>query len=124
LLKKDKKHKEAVDLFEQMVSRELPYSKFYTSNFIVDEVVTFILYEQGHGEAVKALEVLRGSPFLDVLHVSGDVEARADKEFKKYEDHRISYTDCTTKALMDVHGIDTVFSFDADFEILGMQRIP
>lgn len=112
-----------MDLFKQMISRALPYSKFYTSNFIVDEVVTFILYTQGHGEAVKALEILRGSRFLDVLHVSEDVESRADKEFKKYEDHRISYTDCTTKALMDIHGIDTVFSFDKDFEIMGMQRM-
>jgi len=107
-----------------MVKRELPYSKFYTSNFIVDEVVTFILYEQGHDEAVKALEILRGSPFLDILHVSGEIEARADKEFKKYEGHTVSYTDCTTKVLMDTHEIDTVFSFDIDFEIMGMHRIP
>lgn len=124
MLKKDKKHTEAVDLFDRIVSRELPYSKFYTSNYVVDEVVTFILYSQGHGEAVKALEILRGSPFLDVLHVSEDIEARADEEFVKYQGQRISYTDCTTKALMDVHGMDTVFSFDRDFEILGMQRIP
>ncbi len=124
MLKKDAKHEEAVDLFEQMVKRELPYSKFCTSNYVVDEVVTFILYQQGHGEAVRALEILRGSPFLDILHVSGEVEAGADKEFKKYEGHRISYTDCTTKVLMDIHGMDTVFSFDMDFEIMGMQRIP
>lgn len=113
-----------MDLIEQIVNRELPYSKFYTSNYIVDEVVTFILYQQSHSEAVKALEILRGSPFLDVLHVSEGIEARADKEFKKYEDHRISYTDCTTKALMDVHGIDTVFSFDMDFEVMGAHRVP
>ncbi len=124
MLKKDKKHKEAVHLFEQIVNRELPYSKFLTSNYIVDEVVTFILYEQGHVEAVQALEILRGSPFLDILHVSEDIEARADEEFVKYEGQRISYTDCTTKVLMDVHGIDTVFSFDTDFEILGAHRIP
>lgn len=107
-----------------MVKRELPYSKFYTSNYVIDEVVTFILYEQGHGEAVKALEILRGSPFLNILHVSEDVEARADKEFKKYAGHRISYTDCTTRVLMDIHEIDTVFSFDMDFEIMGTHRIP
>ncbi len=124
MLKKDKKHKEAVDLFEQMVMRELPYSKFYTSNYVVDEVVTFILYEQGHGEAVKALEILRGSPFLDVLHVSEDVEMIADEEFEKYDGHKISYTDCTTKILMDIHEIGTVFSFDMDFEIMGAHRIP
>ncbi len=124
LLKKDKKHREAVRLFEQMVSRELPYSKFYTSNYVVDEVVTFILYEQGHSEAVKALEMLRGSPFLDILHVSEEVETRADQEFEKYEGHKISYTDCTTKILMEMHEIETVFSFDMDFEIMGAYRIP
>lgn len=113
-----------MNLFEQMVDRELPYTKFYTSNYIVDEVVTFILYEQGHGEAVKALEIIRGSPFLEILHVSEEIEARADEEFKKYEGQRISYTDCTTKVLMDIHEMDTVFSFDMDFEILGAHRIP
>ncbi len=106
------------------MKRDLPYSKFYISNYVIDEVVTFILYELGHGEAVRALEVLRGSTFLDVLHVSEDVEAVADKEFAKYEGQRISYTDCTTKVLMDIHSIETVFSFDADFEIMGVHRIP
>lgn len=61
---------------------------------------------------------------LRIVHVTEDDERRADEAFLKYADHRVSYTDCTSKVLMERLGIDTVFSFDRDFETMGVSRIP
>ncbi len=56
--------------------------------------------------------------------MTDEVEASADEVFRRYAPSRISYTDCTTKVLMDQEGIDTAFTFDRDFEDLGFRRIP
>lgn len=96
----------------------------FTSNFVIDEVLTFLLCERGHKDASQVLRSLRSDPSLRVLHVSEDVEAMADEEFLRFSDQTISYTDCTTKVLMREHDISTVFSFDRDFEVMGLIRIP
>jgi len=90
----------------------------------VDETVTRILYERGHRDALTILGLLRGDPSLRILHVSEDLEPDIDREFARYRDSTISYTDCSSKVLMERHGIPTVFSFDEDFEVMGLTRIP
>ncbi len=91
---------------------------------MVDEVLTFLLYEAGSRVALEMLTLLRSSPTLRLLHVTETVEAEADALFRRFASSRVSYTDCTTKALMDREGIAAAFSFDRDLEILGAQRIP
>lgn len=86
--------------------------------------MTRILYERGHRDAVTVLGLLRGDPSLRVLHVSEDLESEVDREFARYRQSTVSYTDCSSKVLMVHHGISTVFSFDSDFEIMGLARIP
>ena len=102
----------------------MPYPFQYTSNYVIDEVATFVLYEAGPRLATDALRRIRSSPTLRVLHVTEEVESLADAVFERFASSRVSYTDCTTKVLMEGEGIETAFSFDRDLEILGFQRIP
>src|SRR5206468_50356 len=111
----DPRHRESVDVFRRISDRTLPYRLLFTSNYVVDETLTRLLYEAGHPAAVQGLHLLRGSTVLRIVHVTQDDEQRADEIFLKYTDHRISYTDCTSVAVMERLGIDTVFSFDRDF---------
>ena len=120
----DPRHRESVDVFRRISDRTLPYRLLFTSNYVVDETLTRLLYEAGHPAAVQGLHLLRGSTVLRIVHVTQDDEQRADEIFLKYTDHRISYTDCTSVAVMERLGIDTVFSFDRDFETMGRSRIP
>ena len=120
----DPYHEEATDTFLGISRGDLPYRILYTSNYIIDETVTFLLYEAGERVAVEVLRALRSSPNLVLLHVSGEVEAVADDVFSRYASSRISYTDCTTKVLMEMESIDTAFAFDRDLEVLGFHRIP
>lgn len=120
----DRYHDQATETFTKISQRQLPYRFQYTSNFVIDEVATFILYEAGPRLAMDTLRRIRSSPSLRILHVTEDVEVQADAVFERFASSRISYTDCTTKVLMDREGIGTAFGFDRDLETLGFKRIP
>jgi len=110
--------------FSDISQGALPYTLLYTSNYVIDEAVTFLLYDTGPRVAVELLRALRSSPNLIVLHVSEQVEDAADQVFERFASSRVSYTDCTTKVLMERESIETAFSFDRDLEVLGFHRIP
>ncbi len=86
--------------------------------------MTRILCDRGHRDALTILGFLRGDPSLRTLHVSEELEPEIDRQFARYRDSAISYTDCSSKVLMEHHGIATIFSFDEDFEVMGLARIP
>src|SRR5207249_5326895 len=104
--------------FRRLSKGDLPYRLHYTSNYVVDETVTFLLYQRGPRPALETLRRIRSSPTLRVLHVSEEVEHEADDVFRRHASSRISYTDCTTRVLMKRESIDTAFSFDRDLEVL------
>ena len=120
----DKYHDAATATFQAISRRELPFRLQYTSNYVVDEAVTLILYQAGPRLGVDTLHRIRASPSLRVLHVTPEVEAEADRVFGRFATSRVSYTDCTTKVLMDRESIGVAFSFDRDLEVLGFRRIP
>jgi len=120
----DRYHGEAAETFAKISRRELPYRFQYTSNYVVDEVATFIRYEAGPRLATDTLRRIRSSPSLRVLHVTEDVESMADRLFERFVSSRVSFTDCTTKVLMERESIDTTFTFDKGLEVLGFRRIP
>ena len=123
-LRDDRFHSDAVAVFEGLSRGRYPFRLFFTSGYIVDETVTFLLYQAGARVAISALELIRKSPVLRVLHVSEAVETEADAAFRRYASSGVSYTDCTTQVLMHRQGIETAFSFDRDLEKLGFQRVP
>lgn len=120
----DKYHDAAMATFQAISRRELPFRFHYTSNYVVDEAVTLILYQAGSRLGVDTLRRIRASPSLRVLHVTPEVEAEADRIFGRFAPSRVSYTDCTTKALMDRESINVAFSFDRDLDVMGFRRIP
>ena len=123
-LRDDRYHADAIGVFDGISKARHPFRLLYTSNYVVDETVTFLLYEAGAQVAVPVLDLIRSSPSLRVLHVSEEVEGEADAAFRRYASSGVSYTDCTTQILMRREGIDTAFSFDRDLETLGFQKIP
>lgn len=44
--------------------------------------------------------------------------------FEKYNDKQLSFTDCTSFALMKSMGINDVFTFDEDFRKMGFNIMP
>ena len=123
-IKNDTNHEAAKQVFHELSRRKLPYRLLYTSNFVVDETLTFLLYRAGAPTALAVLTWIRESPNVRVLQVSEEIDPTVDREFRRYASSGVSYTDCTTKVLMERESIETAFSFDRDLEVLGFRRIP
>lgn len=49
---------------------------------------------------------------------------RAWELFRRYDDKVLSFTDCTSLAVMDRLELDTAFTLDHDFEALGYIIVP
>jgi len=101
------------------------YNRLYTSNYVLDESVTHILYRRKrHDHALRMLDLITNSRYITMLWVTDDAQNRAIFLFRKYTDQILSMTDCTSAVLMNDYGIDTIFTFDSDFKALGFKTIP
>jgi predicted nucleic acid-binding protein len=93
----------------------------YVSDYLYDETVTLTLKRAGSFAAARRIgERIRGiDPYpkaYELLRVSAAVFDDAVTVFERYDDQSLSFTDATTVALRRRHDIDTVLSFDDDFD--------
>ena len=95
---------------------------FVTTNFVIDETLTLIRYHLGHTIAVQfwqQFQELVADELVDYIHVDAAVEQAAWQIFEKYDDQNLSFTDCTSFAVMRRHGLTEVFTGDHHFRIMG-----
>jgi len=93
----------------------------YTSNYVIDEVITLIRSRVGHDAAVafiKGFEISR----INVLRITEIDEDSAKNIFTKYKDKQFSFTDCTSFALIDRYAINAVMSLDEHFGQYGYRH--
>lgn len=92
----------------------------HVSDYVYDEVVTLTLKRGSFGPAKRLGERVRGAgsypQVYEMLRVSRAVFMDAITLFEQYDDQQLSFTDATTIALYERHAIDTVLSFDDDFD--------
>ena len=98
--------------------------KLVTSNFIFDETVSLCLYRLGHEAAKAAGAVLMDPNSVDFIRVTAQDEQAAWSHFLDHDDHRFSFTDCTSFAVMRRLGLDKALALDADFRIEGFLVVP
>lgn len=99
-------------------------ASFVTSNFVLDETYTRLRRRAGSKVAIEFGEKIQAGKEIKIIFIDRTVEKRAWDIFKKYQDQRFSYTDCTSFALMEARKIREAFAFDKDFAIFGFQTIP
>jgi predicted nucleic acid-binding protein len=88
----------------------------FTSNFVLTETYTLINVRAGRHAAVSFMDRNEQSG-INILRVTEETEENAGAIFRKYDLPRLSFTDCTSFALINAHRIDHVFSFDEHFRI-------
>ena len=118
----DKYHKQASKTMKAIQDGSIPLTRFYTSDFVFDESMTFIkcvLHKLEMAETIG--EALRESPFTSMLRVDETVFDKAWQRCKK--DSGSSFTDCTSYILMERHGINTCFTYDSHFKSAGYQTL-
>lgn len=121
---KDNNHIPAVRFLENIKNGKAGIRKIITSDYIIDETLTRIRYSVGHRQAVEWGKDILASNVVEKLNVDGEIFGLAWELFETYDDKRLSFTDCTSFAIMKKRGIEKVFSFDGDFERLGFNLLP
>jgi len=70
------------------------------------------------------LDLIPNTQHITILWVTESVQNEAIYIFRKYTDQLLSITDCTSAILMNDYNIDSIFTFDGDFEVFGFETIP
>ncbi|TEU11637.1 MAG: PIN domain-containing protein [Anaerolineales bacterium] len=71
------------------------------------------------------MQEIAASGALEIVTVTPEIEQAAWQLFERYDTvPYLSYTDCTTFAVMQQRGITTVFTGDEHFQILGFTIRP
>lgn len=114
----DVNHSKALDLIKKIATGRL--GSAYTSDYIFDEAVTTALIRTKKPETALTLgKMIQGeltAPFIVILRVNTTAFEKAWKLFSRYAERGLSFTDCTSIALMNIKNIETIASFDTDFD--------
>lgn len=98
-------------------------AKLVTSNYVLDECYTLIGVRCGLEVAREFRELLAGSgEEIKVMRVTLADELAAWDWFEKNWS-KLSFTDCTSFALMSRLGLTSFFGFDDHFERAGFDRV-
>lgn len=123
--KKDIHYKEAIAFKDEIKNKRY---RLYTSNFVLDETYTLLLANVGYKktiESIKRIAALRNKGLLHVIKVTEDIEDPALLIFERFNKDKFwSFTDCTSKAIMETLNIEESFSFDRNFEQMGFIKRP
>lgn len=114
----DRWHIAAVSTLKQI--REAN-AQIFTSNFVLAETCTLINVRAGRHAALSFMDKNERSG-INILRVTEENETAAMAIFRKYDLPRLSFTDCTSFAIIDAHLMDHVFSFDGHFRIYRYNR--
>jgi predicted nucleic acid-binding protein len=121
----DSNHAAAVRYQATLRQEHMPV---YVTNFVLDECYTLLLRNVGYARTVafkRTLDRMQTGRILTVVHISEELEKTAWEVFAQFnQDKTWSFTDCTTKVVMERLNIQHVFAFAQHFEQMGFTRLP
>jgi predicted nucleic acid-binding protein len=96
-----------------------------TTDYILDELLTLLKMRENYRVAVAAGEALWQQRVTRIEHVTVEDIARTWEVFRQYHDKDWSFTDCTSKVIMERLRMTHAFAFDSHFEQFGtVIRVP
>ena len=116
--KNDQYHGEAVSRITLIQQQKI---QLVTSEYVFDESVTIIRYRISHRAAVAFGDALISSNVASIEDITDEERLKAWALFKKYRDKDLSFTDCTSFALMIKLKLRKAFSFDDRFKQVGFE---
>jgi len=108
---KDRHNLEAKALYKKLKEQK---AYFYTSAYVLDEAYTLLKMRGSYKTAVNFMDQMDES-YITILRVNEEVEKAAKKIFRCIDDKKLSFTDCTSFALINMHAMDAAFAFDEHF---------
>lgn len=115
---KEKDHNRSLKLLKEFKKNK---SLMVTTNFILDETFTLIRKRQGVVRVIGFRDVIaKFGRQLQLERITVADEANVWKWFERNID-KLSYTDCTSFAVMNRLGIKKAATFDDDFSKAGFE---
>ncbi len=90
----------------------------FTSDYILDELFTRLLYYK-QVDVKKTIQKLKESISageITMLKIDEALFEKALEAFLKFSDHKVSFTDATSYALLKDFSLDEIFTLDNDFK--------
>jgi predicted nucleic acid-binding protein len=116
--REDRYHQRAGALMRRALKAE--FGIIHTSDYVVDEAVTTALVRtRNHQIAVNTGKYISNSPRIETLPISREDFNLAWSKFQTIREKYLSFTDCTSLALIERRGIERIMSFDSDFDGLA-----
>ena len=100
------------------------HGSLVTSNFVLDEVVTFLRMASDAPTAARLARTVLSSKNVVVAWIDPGTFEAALRLFEGRPDKPWSFTDCTSFAVMKDLGIEEAFTFDRNFLEAGFARVP
>ena len=94
-----------------------------TTDFILDETLTLLRARNETPRAQALGDQLFGDILANLYFVSEAEFREAWQVFRNYADKEWSFTDCTSKVVMEKLGVTTAFAFDHHFQQFGTVRV-
>jgi predicted nucleic acid-binding protein len=112
-------------VFDQIQTKQIEITRIYTSNLVIGESLTHVLYATHNLEyCQKILNLVVQTRYMDTIFIDRDMDASARTTFLKYFDQGLSFVDCSIISIMKEYKIDAIFTIDATFKNLGYTCLP
>lgn len=116
----DRYHEKA----REFILRFSAADELITSNYIVDETITHLRRSIGVKATIEFAEAILSGQGYQIIYIDQEMEQAAFGIFRRYFDNVLSFTDCTSFALMKRMGLNKAFAFDEDFLVAGFEVVP
>ncbi|MBP1969345.1 putative nucleic acid-binding protein [Virgibacillus natechei] len=105
------------------ISLKLKDNQLMISDAVINETYNILRYRLGFQKAAYFLKmVLRDNTFI-IVDVTPSIRADTLQLLEQYNDHKISYCDALSVAIMKERQIHKIFSFDYHFTIMGVEVV-
>jgi predicted nucleic acid-binding protein len=111
----DNLHTKSKELFKRALKGE--FGRIFTSDYVIDEALTTTLIRtKRHALAVDLGKYIMDSPRISKVWVDEGSFKQAWEKFRLLKDKRLSFTDCTSLALVEMRSLKQIMSFDGGFD--------
>ena len=104
--------------------KRLSSASLVTSDYVLDEMLTRWLTTGRARRGFEFLDAILGSPRYTIAFVDQKIFHLARERAEAYQEHRLSFTDCTNVVFVSEMRLDAIFSFDDDFSNVGLNVVP
>jgi predicted nucleic acid-binding protein len=94
-----------------------------TSDYVLDEALTWFRYNVSHKVAIEFASQVISSNVIEIIYIDESLFKKSLELFKKYDDQKFSFTDCSSFVLMRAQHIKQAFTFNSHFITAGFDLV-